>query len=414
MTTSTSELPTECFVWVWLPGAAEPVVAGRLSQVGVTYRFAYGRSYLGRADAISLYAPELPLRQGWVDPRDGMEMAGCLWDASPDSWGQRVIIARLTGDLDNRLDRTSFGRLTFLVESGSNRIGGLDFQTSATQYVPRSESATLDELHEAADALMAGELTPALAAALVDGTAVGGARPKVLISDGGREYIAKLSTSDDRVSEVKAEAVCMELARLAGLEVPDTHLTRSLGREVLLVERFDRPGAGQRRLMVSALTMQGYGDFLGARYSSYPDMLDVLLKHAATSGALPSRLFRRIVFNVAIGNIDDHARNHSAFWDGQHLELTPAYDLCPQPRTAREVNQAMMIGRDGSRSSQFSTCVAAAGDYGLTVNEATSVVAEVVDTIRTHWVDVCDTHELSQVDRTALLGVRVLNPYAFD
>ena len=94
MTISTSNPPTECFVWVWLPEATEPVVSGRLVLEGTRYLFAYGRSYLAREDSISLYQPELPLIAGWIDPPDDMEMAGCLWDASPDAWGQRVICHR--------------------------------------------------------------------------------------------------------------------------------------------------------------------------------------------------------------------------------------------------------------------------------------------------------------------------------
>lgn len=82
-------------------------------------------------------------------------------------------------------------------------------------------------------------------------------------------------------------------------------------------------------MMISALTMLGFGDFLGARYSSYVEVLDVL-RHRGRNGDTAGRtLFEPIVFNIAVGNIDDHARNHAAFWDGHELELTPAYDICP-------------------------------------------------------------------------------------
>lgn len=323
MTTSPSELPgraDNAFVWAWLPGADKPVVAGRLSRYGDGFRFGYGESYLARGEAVSLFSPELPLRPGWIDPPEGLPMAGCLWDASPDSWGQRVIIARLTGRHGAAADEVAIDRLTILLESGSNRIGGLDFQARADEYVPRAETVTLDELHAAADALQAGDLREDLATALVDGTSVGGARPKVLISDGGTEFIAKLSTSTDTYPVVKAEAAALELARRAGLDVPASRLTTSLGREVLLVERFDRPAPGQRRMIVSALTMLGFGDFLGARYSSYPEMLDVLLSLSSDGAGLARRVFERIVFNIIIGNTDDHARNHAAFWDGTHLD----------------------------------------------------------------------------------------------
>lgn len=401
------------FVWVWLPGATSPVVAGRVRRDGGAYRFAYGTSYLDRPEAISLFSSELPLRRGWIDAPDGLEMAGCLWDASSDSWGQRVIIAWLTGLQGAAADAVTFDKLTFLLESGSNRIGALDFQRSPTEYESRVRTASMDELHEAAQALQRGELRQELARALVDGTAVGGARPKVLVTDAEREYIAKLSTSSDPYPVVKAEAVGFELARRVGIDVPATKVIQSLGRDVLCVERFDRPGGGTRRMMVSALTMLGFGDFLGARYSSYPEILDFLRKLGSSGRDLGRKLFKRIVFNVAIGNTDDHARNHAAFWDGQHLELTPAYDLCPQLRSGTEANQAMDISRDGRRSSTFATCVAAAEDYGLTPREASDIVDQQVTTIREAWDDAADAAQLTRVGRAALFGAQILNPYAF-
>jgi serine/threonine-protein kinase HipA len=396
------------------------VVAGRVSLSGDGYRFAYGESYLARPNRISLFMPELPLRSGWIDHPDDMEMAGCLWDASPDSWGQRVIVTRLTGLGGADAGLVSLDKLTFLLESGSNRIGGLDFQLSATDYVPRIDSATLDELHDAANALQAGVLQPALATALVNGTAVGGARPKVLVTDGDVEYIAKLSTSTDFYPVVKAEAVGLELARRVGIEVPPSRIVTSLGRDVLLVERFDRPGGGRRRMLVSALTMLGFGDFLGARYSSYPDMLDVLRTYSASGQHLARTVFERIVFNIVIGNTDDHARNHAAFWDGEHLDLTPAYDLCPQPRSGLEANQAMDIGRardarlQGARSSRFATCLDAAGLYALTRQQAREIVEQQVTTVREAWRDVCEEHGLTVAESNFLFERQVLNPYAFD
>jgi serine/threonine-protein kinase HipA len=405
--------PSDVYVWVWLPGATNPVVAGRLRLYGKSYQFAYGESYLSRPEAISLFTPELPLRSGWIDPREGMTMAGCLWDSSPDSWGQRVIIARLTGISGTAADEVTLEQTTFLLHSGSNRIGGLDFQVSATDYVPRSTTATLDELHAAADAVQSGEIHEELFEALVNGTAVGGARPKVLLRDSGVEYIAKFSVSSDPYPIVKAEAVGMELARRVGIDVPRSRVVKSLGRDVLLIERFDRPSPGQRRMMVSGLTLLGFGDFLGARYSSYPEILNVLLRWAQSGRDLRRTLFERIVFNIAIGNTDDHARNHAAFWDGQHLELTPAYDLCPQLRTGGEANQAMDISQSGARSSRFETCVKAAAEYGLTVSQARNIIDHQVTTIRENWQEVTDMFELDAVDKNLLQRGPILNRYAF-
>jgi serine/threonine-protein kinase HipA len=176
----TSE-PTEAFAWAWLPGASEPVAAGRLETSGEIVYFTYGRSYLDRFGAVPLHLPELPLRQGRIRPPDGLTVAGCIRDSGPDAWGQRVILQRRTGRLTADSDTGDPGLLTNLLESGSDRIGALDFQTSATTYEARTSEATLDEMVTAADRLEDGlPLTPALAAALLHGTSVGGARPKVL------------------------------------------------------------------------------------------------------------------------------------------------------------------------------------------------------------------------------------------
>lgn len=401
------------FVWVWLPGHTEPVVAGRLQRSGDVHHFIYGRSYLAREDAISLYEPELPLRAGWIEPLEGLSVAGCLDDGKPDSWGRRVIIARLTGKKGDAIDAVDIDEMTVLLESGSNRIGGLDFQMSATTYEPRGDDATFEELHRAADALQQGEeLSPALAEALVHGTAVGGARPKILVKDRETHMIAKLSLSTDTYPVVKAEAAAMELARRVGIDTPQSRIVTSLGREVLLVERFDRPGNGERRMLVSGLTMLGLDSFLGARYSSYPDMLDVLRARSADPAPLGQSVFARIVFNIAIGNIDDHARNHAAFWDGESLELTPAYDLCPQLRSSETAAQAMDIDRDGRRDSQFALCVEAAHIYGLSKRAARAIIERQVEIINNNWSDVADLARLTTTERNRLWGRQILNPYA--
>ena len=198
-----------------------------------------------------------------------MTIAGVLKDASPDSWGQRVIITRLTGTRGIAAADVELDTLTYLLESRSNRIGGLDFQSSAETYMARSSGASLLELHTAAQDLVAGTLSPERAEALQYCTAIGGARPKAIIVDeDGGEWVAKFSLSTDLYPVVKAEAAGMRLAARVGIDVPDVRVVTAGGRDVLLVRRFDRPGDGTRRMMVSALTMLGFDDFLGARWSS--------------------------------------------------------------------------------------------------------------------------------------------------
>lgn len=408
--TSDSRHRQRIFVWTWLPGGSAPIVAGAVDRVSDTQLdFTYAQSYLANPESISLYLPELPKVRGAQEPLDGLMIAACLKDATPDSWGERVIGNRLSaGDQELSIE-------TYMLESGSNRLGAIDFQTSADEYRPRLETASLDELYNAAERVLAGEqLSPTLGDALINGTAIGGAHPKVLISgEDGREYIAKLSVSTDVHPTIRAEAVAIELARRCGIDVPNAQVISSMGRDVLLVERFDRRSGGLRRHVVSGLTMLGFDALLGARYGSYPDMLDVLREFGRAPQQMGRTLFERIVFNVAIGNNDDHARNHAAFWDGDSLDLTPAFDLTPQVRSTDTSAQAMAIGRDGSRASQFSTCVAAAADYGLPRREATEIIDRIVSVVNTDWADASDAAGLSETDRNTLWHRSILNRSVF-
>ena len=405
----TSE-PRHAFVWVWLPGTDVPVVAGRLDAAGAAVTFTYGRSYLARDDRIALYLPELPLGRGPIAPLVG-DIAGCIADATPDAWGRRVILNRRVGR--DAVDTTDLDLLTYLLESGSDRIGALDFQASASEYVPRSAGcATLTELAQSAERVEQGvPLSPVLDQALLHGSSVGGARPKALLSDGSRRLIAKFSSTTDTYPVVKGEFVAMELARRAGLSVAAVEVTRTLGKDALLIDRFDRPVAGGRRAMVSALTILAL-DEVGARYASYADLADVI--RARFNDPIPTlrELFSRITFNILTGNNDDHARNHAAFWDGTALTLTPAYDICPQPRAGGETAQLMAIGNDGYRMSQIAGCVTRASTYLLSEPDAREIIDHQLDVIKTQWADVCDQAALTEVDRGALWRRQFLNPYA--
>jgi serine/threonine-protein kinase HipA len=408
---TTSKLkPAEAYVWTWLPGTSEPVVAGRVDARGDLVDFTYALSYRSRDDAISLFGPELPLRSGIAEAGDGLRVAGALRDGSPDSWGRNVIQYR-----QNAAD-ADISEIGYMLLSGSNRFGANDFQASPTQYEPRTETAPLDELVNAADRISRGlSVSEPVADALEHGTAIGGARPKVVVrDDDGVEWIAKLSASSDRVfSVVAAEAASMTLARAAGIRVPDTHVGESLGRSILFVRRFDRVADGGRRHVVSGLTIVGLDEMVG-RYATYPDLLDQLRRLGATGAGDPGpELFDRITFSIAVGNSDDHARNHAAFWDGTSLQLTPAYDLAPNSRSGETATQAMAYDREGNRESQFAPLVAAARLYGLDVSGARDRVDRIVDAIRDGWADAVDEARMTATDRELMWGRQFLNDYAF-
>ena len=227
MSTISNPSRDACFVWIWLPATSEPIVAGRLERAADDrLLFNYGQRYLERADAIPIEARELPLRAGQFEPGPPMIMPSAIRDASPDSWGRRVILHQRPNAATDPTE------LDYLIESGSDRIGALDFQASATEYAPRGHgNATLSELMTASERVEQGvPLTPALELALRHGTAIGGARPKALIDEPDGKWIAKFSASNDISDVIRNEFVAMRLAARCGLSVAHVDLRESLGK----------------------------------------------------------------------------------------------------------------------------------------------------------------------------------------
>ena len=415
----TSSDNREAFVWIWLPDETTPVVAGRLQADNGNVLFNYGKSYLervgGRPAAMPIYEPELPLRAGVLPPPEGLTLPGCIRDAAPDAWGRRVIINKISGLKGAGADTAELSELTYLLESGSDRIGALDFQRSPSEYVPRSASnVSMEELIESAERVERGiPLTPELDQALLYGSSIGGARPKALIQDQGKKHIAKFSSGADLYSVVKAEFIAMRLAAIAGLNVAPVRLVKAANKDMLLIERFDRErkdGGWSRRAMVSALTLLGLDEMM-ARYASYATLAE-MIRHRFTEPRDTLReLFSRLAFNILCGNTDDHARNHAAFWNGASLTLTPAYDICPQGRTGNEASQAMLISGD-NRMSQLKSCLEAARHFLLSDEDARAICAGLIDTIENHWDAICEAAELSAVDKALFWRRQFLNPYS--
>lgn len=408
---------TEAYVWIWLPGNTEPVVAGKLTADDNNLIFNYGQSYLERNNSIAIYDKELPLQSGIIPLLSGLNMPGCIRDSAPDAWGRRVIINRKLGLKGSGAGAAQLDELTYLLESGSDRIGALDFQLSPTNYEPRfSKNASLEELLESAMRVENGTpLTPELDQAIHHGSSIGGARPKALIEDTNKKYIAKFSSSSDLYSVVKAEFIAMRLAKIVGLNVATVSLTKASHKDVLLIERFDRIKSAnqwQRKLMLSALTMLHLDEMM-ARYASYDDLAEIIRHRFTNAKETLWELFSRIVFNILCGNTDDHARNHAAFWDGEILTLTPAYDICPQVRSGNEASQAMLIA-DNNRMSQITLCLNSAEKFLLSRKEAVSITEKQISSIIKNWPSICDEAELNETDRKLFWSRQFLNPYAFE
>ena len=163
--------------------------------------------------------------------------------------------------------------------------------------------------------------------------------------------------------------------------------------------------------MVSALTIFEIPEH-EARYASYETLAEKVRHLFTNPRATLHELYRRLVFNILVGNTDDHARNHGAFWDGKHLTLTPAYDICPQGRTGQEASQAMNIHVD-NKLSQLGNCLEASSAFQLSEEAAQEIIRLQVRVIKEHYIEICQETDLSEVDQRFFWRRQFLKPFCF-
>ena len=402
-------------VFIHLPGETEAVPAGRLTMIeqGLQVQastFAYGRRYVMRANALSVdpvaLALEVERNSEERMPAAGLAMFGALRDATPDAWGRRVIENRL------RAPPNGLPESVYLDHAGPHRAGALDVRKSPTS--PPAGGAlpsVLDLRHllDAAARIEEGESVPAhLEVFFAGGPSVGGARPKAVVTVDGGEWIAKFPARNDPFNVPLVEHATLELARTAGLAVPRTRLeTLADGRQVMLIERFDRerlPQGVGRRHMVSALTLLALHE-QNSPDSSYAAISDAMGLHGVSGRIASDRreLFARMVFNILVSNDDDHLRNHAFLFDaeGGGWRLSPLYDVVPKPQVAHERMLHLSVGPQG-RVARLDNALAGAGRFGLMPPDAARIIDRVVAVVR-GWRDSFEVLEVParECDRVA-------------
>ncbi len=416
----------KAYIWIFLPGQTEPVVCGVVAWDGAEYVFRYGKSYLARADAIPLSIPGCPLGELTGDPQAlDKELSGALRDAAPDAWGRRLIqreVAKKIGPNGQTNERAEgmLDEIDYLLGAGPDRIGALDTSDTPVVYLPSHRPMSpLEDALEAAEKMQRGEkLDEKLDAALNHGTSIGGARPKVLLHQHDDFWVAKFSSSSDTVNMIAAECGAMKLAIQCGLNAAEAQVLKVAGKDVLLVRRFDREvntsGAATRRHMLSAMTLLDLDEYaVRAGEASYLELADLLRQYARDFQRDGRELFRRMVFNILIGNIDDHARNHACFWDGRFLDLTPAYDICPQPRLGYSADLAMTVGHHG-RSARLENALSLAERFGLADDEAAKTIDAMRHIVEANWKDVFSAAGMQAGDIDFLEKATILSTSIFD
>ncbi|MBA3624550.1 MAG: type II toxin-antitoxin system HipA family toxin [Methylibium sp.] len=402
----TSKLPQAAYVWVYLPGDVEPTLCGRFDHKLTADRavgsFVYGRSYLANPQALAIDPVALPLHGDRLfETASDQGCFGVVSDAIPDDWGRYVI--------DRRHGKQDFP-VGYLLHSLDDRVGNLSFSAHDAERPPlRRESAPLPGLGLLDDALRivagleAGQsIPPELEDRIMLNTAMGGARPKLTMAHDGAQWLAKLPSrrDDPEIPAARLEAAMLDLASRCGIGTVQARVVSLDGGDVLLVRRFDRtliaseahPSGWARDAYLSARsvfasrpTVQAYS-FAG----SYPRLARELGRYSSHPLNDRHDLFRRMVFNCATSNTDDHDRNHGFIADDDPnaspgtYRLAPAFDLVPRIHGTSRRFQALAIG-DGGHAPGIDNIMSSHAAFDLTKAAALGIVGDVQAAVVDQW-----------------------------
>lgn len=380
-----------CYVYIQLPGTMEtvPCASLKVRAIGAgTFEgtFTYGKRYLERPEVVALDPFHLPLSTRPQKFTKLKGIPGAVRDASPDTWGRRVIQAKL------QRPEAEIQEVEYLLNGPDDGAGNLSFGRTATPPAPRrpfNRTHQLPALVEAAEKLEEdGRLPHEVFEELEPGTSMGGARPKVTVEDDHKIWLAKLPEKADRHNMQRIEYATLELARASGLRVCGTRLERVGERDALMLDRFDRewnPDANAywRYGLVSGLTVIDAEDgYLGRERWSYPLLADELRRWSVKSNDDRRELFLRMVFNAMVTNNDDHPRNHALLQTRGGWRLSPAYDILPVPMVSVERRDlALEVGRFGRAASLYNI-LSHCDVFGLSRDEAQALIDRMLAVVR--------------------------------
>jgi serine/threonine-protein kinase HipA len=371
-------------VWVTLPDG-ENVSVGELAcsdpDGGGTFKseFEYAAGWLQHRQRFPLDPLSLPLRRGRFPAKNLDPPLAVFDDALPDDWGRALVIR------GRQLSRSQQG-IPFLLRELADHprasVGALRFVANGGQPMSGETAGLIDlaKLAAAADAFEAGLAADPYGLQLLfaAGSSLGGARPKVLVDDRERHWIAKFPSAkrDGRFDIVGLEAVGLDLATEAGLSVP-VHKLQTLGgtnRRALLVERFDTTGVGGRRHMISLRTL--CKERPGIYAQTYSELAEVVRQVSAEPQHDVDRFFRQMVFNAAYGNTDDHLKNFWMVHDRAGYRLSEAFDLLPDVAERREHTLAFEHDHGAPSRAEM---VALADRWN--VNSAVTIMDDVLESV---------------------------------
>lgn len=392
-------------VYVFIDGLEDqPIICGivELDPVAKVGKFRYGKSYLQRDDAFPLDPLHLPLVNEQLSTRVNQGMFGAILDAGADSWGRKLIYALHTTKPKNDLE---------LVLAGSGLgVGALTFSLSRAASKPKRNQNTLGDMSillQGKQAILADEDLPkAVKKAFQFGSSIGGARPKTSVIDGSKSYLVKFNRNDDLFNVCHVEHACMNmLSELNDLHVrvSETRLLKQ-DEDILLVERFDCEAQRPTHHFLSAnslINQMKVTEVASTTSYSYGALAEFIMKY----GAEPldaHELFARMVFNICMGNTDDHSRNHAFLYsfEDQHWRLSKAYDVLPINNTRQH---GLGIGQQG-RLGTIENAMSHAKRFGLNSKKA-KAIADRVNELTSQWGFYFSQHGVSEQDIEILKAV---------
>lgn len=329
-----------------------------------------------------------------------------LADSAPDRWGRNLLDkAERTRAREEKRALRSLDDLSYLLGVSDDtrqgalrlRLPGTDTYLGAPSTVPPLVS--LPRLLRASDHLASDDDPSDAVKQLLDTgtTGLGGARPKasVRLEDGGLA-IAKLPHSSDQWDVMAWEATMLDLLESAGIQTPQRRLVTIGERSVLLLRRFDRTSAGHRRGYISAMTATGSQD---GEHRDYADIAEAVRDISLSPRQDHRELFDRVVASVALGNTDDHLRNHGFLSERGSWVLSPAFDVNPTPDVTK--SRSTSIAGAESPPDEVDGLLALADDLSLTVAAARDRMADVAAALGS-WREQARRHGIAEREITMM------------
>lgn len=387
----------------------EPILLGMLYvnviKGGETYSFEYSNGWLKQMKLSVSLDPELMPYGGRQFP-NGKNIFGIFADASPDRWG-RVLMnkrERIRAQKEARKPRKLYDSDYLLGVYDATRMGGIRFKLDPngpflsddreTQVPPWATLRTLEEASRNFENDESGLSEKWLNQLIKPGSSLGGARPKATVVDTmGQLWIAKFPSKNDENDTGAWEMVTHDLAKLCGLNVPDAKLEKfSKIGSTYLVKRFDR-NEKKRIHFASAMTLLGRNDGASAADgTSYLDMADFIKSNGARPKEDLVELWKRIVFNMAVSNTDDHLRNHAFILTKKGWILSPLYDVNPVPYG----DELSLNVDEYDNSIRIDLAVETAMRFGMTRADAEIFAGNMLKTVRENWQSLALKYGLSR------------------